>query len=102
MKAIPQPESQMQEVLYELINRITIDRRTMMLSSGVWNLTARISDLRNKGLRIISNKITSVNKYGREIEFVHYRLEEKKEAVKIYLRMKANQDNGNHYKTIKD
>ena len=91
MRKIPAPESQMQEVLYELINRIAIDRRTMMLSCGVWNLTARISNLRNKGLKIISNKIQSVNKYGREIEFVQYSLEEKKEAIKTYLEMKENQ-----------
>ena len=91
MKKIPLPESQMQEVLFELINRLYIDRKTMMLSSDVWNLTARISNLRDKGLKIISNKITSLNKYGREIEFVHYSLENKKEAVKIYLEMKENQ-----------
>lgn len=91
MKNLPLPESQMQEVLYELINRLYIDRRTMMLSCGVWNLTARISNLRDKGLNIISNKIQVVNKFGREIKFVQYSLEEKKEASKIYLKMKENQ-----------
>lgn len=91
MKKVPIPESQMQEVLYELINRISIDRRTMMLSAGVWNLTAQISALRNKGLNIVSEEKNSTNKYGREITFVHYSLKDKKEAVKIYLQMKANQ-----------
>ena len=93
MKKLPQPESQIQEVLFELISRIYIDRRTMMLSCGVWNLTARISDLRNKGLDIVSNKIKGVNKYKREVEFVHYSLNNKKEAVSIYLLMKENQSN---------
>ena len=91
MKNLPLPESQTQEVLYELINRFSIDRRTMMLSAGVWNLTARISNLRTKGVSIISDEITSINKYGREIKFVHYHLERRKEAVKIYLKMKTNQ-----------
>jgi hypothetical protein len=91
MKKIPLPESQIQEVLYELINRLFIDRRTMMLASGVWNLTAVISELRKKGLNIKSNKMSGVNKYGREIDFVHYSLEDKKEASVVYLQMKANQ-----------
>ena len=91
MKKLPLPESQAQEVLFELINRIFIDRQTMMLSSNVWNLTARISELRQKNLNIISNKLHGVNKYGREIEFVQYSLEDKKEASKVYLVMKSNQ-----------
>lgn len=91
MKPIPKPESQVQEVLFELINRLFIDRRTMMLSSGVWNLTARISNLRNKGLKIVSNKVTAVNKFKREITFVQYSLEDKKEAVKAYMKLKENQ-----------
>jgi len=93
MKKLPQPESQIQEVLFELISRIYIDRRTMMLSCGVWNLTARISDLRNKGLDIVSNKMKGLNKYKCEVEFVHYSLNNKKEAVSIYLLMKENQSN---------
>ena len=91
MKKLALPESQMQEILYELINRLSIDRKTMMLSCGVWNLTARISNLRKKGLNIKSDEIKAVNKYGRDISFVHYRLEDKKEASAIYNEMKANQ-----------
>ena len=91
MKKPPQPESQSQEVIFELLNRLYIDRRTMMLSCNVWNLTARISELRNKGFNIVSNKIKGVNKYGREIEFVQYRLEDKKEAKALYLEMKETQ-----------
>lgn len=91
MKKIPQPESQVQEVLYELINRFFIDRRTMMLSSGVWNLTARISNLRNMGLQINSNEIVSKNKFNREIKFVQYSLEDKKAGIALYLNLKDNQ-----------
>lgn len=91
MNKIPLPESQTQEVLYELINRLYIDRRTMMLSSGVWNLTARISNLRRKGVDILSNEVIGVNKFKREIKYVHYSLRNKKEAVKVYLVLKGNQ-----------
>ena len=91
MKAIPLPESQVQEVLYELINRLFIDRRTMMLSANVWNLTARISDLRYLGLNIVSNEVTAKNKFKREIKYSQYSLEDKKEAVQVYLELKENQ-----------
>lgn len=91
MKAVPKPESQVQEVLYELINRLFIDRKTMMLSSNVLNLTANISVLRSKGLNIKTNNILSTNKYNREVTFARYSLQNKKEAVKIYLQLKENQ-----------
>lgn len=91
MKNLPLPESQLQEVLYELINRFTIDRRSMMLSANIWNLPARILDLRNHGVSIESNICTGTNKYGREIEYVTYSLINKAEARDIYLRLKENQ-----------
>jgi len=91
MRNLPLPESQLQEVLFELINRLSIDRRSMMLSSGVWNLTARISELRDRGVNIKSNELKSINKYGREIDFVHYSCEDKMNAIKIYNELKANQ-----------
>ena len=91
MKKIPSPESQIQEVLFELINRLFISRRIMMLSCGVLNLTAIISGLRNKGLKIASDQVKSTNKYGREATSVRYRLEDKKAAVKFYKKMKENQ-----------
>jgi len=91
MKKPPLPESQIQEVLFELLSRLYIDRKTMMLSSGILNLTARITNLRNKGVKIISNKIKSVNKYGREITFCQWSLENKKEAFIEYMELKKNQ-----------
>lgn len=100
MKKIPEPESQIQEVLYELINRLYIDRRTMMLSAGILNLTARITNLRNKGLRknLVTKEIETVNKYGRKITYAQYSLLNKKEAVDFYMKLKENQaghpDNG--------
>lgn len=93
MKKLPEPESQIQEVLYELINRLYIDRRTMMLSAGILNLTARITNLRNQGLRnnIITKEIETINKYGRKISFAQYSLVDKKQAREFYLKLKQNQ-----------
>jgi len=91
MKKIPPPENQLQEVLFELVNRLFIDRRTMMLSCDVFNLTAQISALRKEGLNIVSNRIEYVNKFKRNFTFVQYRLEDKKEAVLFYLKMQEKQ-----------
>ena len=91
MKKIQLPESQTQEVLYELINRLYIDRKTMMLSCGVANLTAQISILSNKGVKITTNEIPFNNKYGRQSTFAQYSLENKKDAVIVYEELKANQ-----------
>lgn len=89
MKKLTPPESQIQEVLFNLINRLHIDRRSMMLSCNVWNLPDNIMKLRRKGLNITSTEKTSKNKYGREIKFVHYSLQNKKEASIVYAEMKA-------------
>lgn len=92
MKKIPQPQSQRQEVLYELIKRINIDRRQMMLSCGVLNLPDQIMHLRNRyGLKINLTKLKTENKFGREVEFGQYTLTEKKEASKIYLKIQQDQ-----------
>lgn len=91
MRKLPSPESQEQEVLFELYNRTFIDRRSMMLSAGVLNLTANISKLRMKGFAIASNKVTVENKFGREVSFVRYSLQDKKEASVKYLKMKEKQ-----------
>lgn len=90
-RKIDDPDSQIQEVLYELINRFTIDRKTMMLSCNVSNLTAQISHLRNKGVEILSDEIDFTNKYGRESTFMKYRLKSKSDAIKVYNHMKENQ-----------
>lgn len=91
MKKIPEPESQLQEVLYELINRLYIDRKTMMLSCDILNLTARIANLRRKGVKIIANEVKGVNKYGREITFAKWSLDNKIQAREVYLELKKNQ-----------
>lgn len=88
MKIIPQPQSQIQEVLFELINRISIDRRQMMISCSVLNLPDQILNLRSRhGLTIELTKTKTENKFGREIEFGKYSLKNKKEAKKVYAKI---------------
>lgn len=92
MRKVPPPQSQIQEVLYELLNRLHIDRQSMMLSCGIFNLPARILDLRNKGVSIISNKVQTVNKFGREIEFIRYSIPNKIHAREIYHQLQLNHE----------
>lgn len=91
MKQIPAPESQTQEVLYYLIKRIYIDRRQMMLSCGVLNLPDQIMRLRRRyGLTINLNKVTTENKFGREVKFGQYSIEDKKHASNVYRKMQED------------
>lgn len=92
MKPIPNPQSQIQEVLFELIKRINIDRRQMMLSCGVLNLPDQIMKLRRRhNLTIELSKVKTENKFGREIEFGRYTLKNKKEASVTYLKIQQEQ-----------
>jgi hypothetical protein len=90
MRKLQQPTSQIQEVLFELLQRLYIDRKTMIVSCGVHNLTARISNLRAKGVKIISVPIKVKNKFDRTVVFYQYRLADKKHAIDIYERMILN------------
>ena len=91
MKKIPEPQTQIQEVLYSLIKRINIDRRQMMITYGVLNLPDQIMKLRKKyRLTIELSKIKTRNKFNREVEFGQYSLKHKKEASKVYLTMQKN------------
>ena len=88
MKKLNEPQSQTQEVLYYLINRIFIDRRQMMLSCGVLNLPDQIMRLRKRyGLTIVLKRVSVTNKFGREVEFGQYSIEDKKNASDVYRKM---------------
>lgn len=74
------PNNQLQEVLYHLLTRPVIDRKTMMLH-GVLNLPEQISRLRYKHFVAISTTYTSViNKYNQVVEFGSYKLIDKAQA----------------------
>lgn len=85
MKKLNKPQNQLQEVLYFLIKRIKIDRRQMMLSCGVLNLPEQIRRLRmNHNLKIDTTDISTVNKFGRDVKYCHYSIENKKQAANLY------------------
>ena len=93
-KELPVPETQHQEVLYQLMTRPTIDRYTMMISCGVGSLTTVISELRTDYKVDIETIIkTKYNRYGRQIKYAIYKLRSKPNARKIYFSMKSNQLN---------
>lgn len=90
---LPQPISNITEILYELIHRSHIDRELILIKNHIRNLPAYISDLRNNpALRhnIQSNEYTGLNKYGSSIKFVNYSLINKEEAIEVYLEMVKN------------
>lgn len=84
---IPIPKSQNQEVLYCLIKKQVISRKQMMADTGILNLTARISDLRDLGLKIkcIDREVT--NKFGRKTKYGLWRLEDKEKAKELYHKL---------------
>lgn len=81
---LPKPTSQNQEVLFELIKRVSIDRPYMMMTCHVFNLTARISNLRNMGVSIETITKVGKNKFGREVKYCRYCLRDKKKAIELY------------------
>lgn len=93
MRKLKAPESQQQEVLHELLTRLTIDRRLVMLSCGVLNLPDAIMKLKKKGVQIITERVETVNKFGRSVSFGKYRVINKKEAIEVYNSMFENPAN---------
>lgn len=79
------PKSQIEEVLYYLLTRLKIDRRQMMLTCGVLNLPEAIRKLRETyGVKITLNEVYSFNKFGRQIKYGEYSLDNKKDAAATY------------------
>ena len=89
MTILPQPKSQLQEVLCELILNKAISVRQMMADTGILNIKARILDLRRIGLEIDTEMIKVQNKYGRSAKFGQWSIPEssKEKARLTYLKM---------------
>lgn len=86
------PQSQIQEVLFCLITRINIDRKSMMLAADVYNLPNQLMRLKNRyGIKLYIHQIRAFNKYGETITQTKWSLLEKKEARAIYKKMLANE-----------
>ena len=92
MKNPEKPKSQIQEILYCLITRINIDRKSMMLASDVYNLPNQLMRLKNRyGIKLVKHQIKAFNKYGETITQTKWSLLEKKEARAIYNKMLAKE-----------
>ncbi len=82
------PKNQTAEVLYELIKRGKITRQSIMKSCGILNVTARISNLRNRfGLDVICKEVPVVNKYGRDTMYGEWSLSDPEEAELLYSKI---------------
>lgn len=79
------PKTQVQEVLYMLLTRKTINTKQMVLDCNILNLTARISDLRIRhDIDVKCDKIVSKNKFKRQIEYGLFSLVNKNHAKSVY------------------
>ena len=84
------PKTQIQEVLYCLINSDSIDRRQMLLETGILNVTARIAELRKKhSLYISCDEIDVTNKYGRKVSYGRWSLPNKAAGIEVYEQLAA-------------
>lgn len=89
MTILPQPTTQLQEVLCELILNDTISVRQILSDTGILNPKARISDLRRIGVNIETEMVHVTNKYGRKAKFGQWSIpeESKQSATEMYLKM---------------
>ena len=81
------PTSQTAETLWLLLMKQTITTKLLFLEANILNPTARISNLRKKGLEIkcIDKKFT--NKFGREGKYGLYRLIHKDKGIELYKQL---------------
>lgn len=64
------PTNQTAEVLYEILNNVSVSRKDILISTGVLNPTARIADLRIRhGLNITCERTSVRNKFSRKISY---------------------------------
>lgn len=85
---IPQPNNQLQEVFYLLLNNIYgITRLGLMKKAYVMNAPEAISKLRRKGVSIETKPIKVTNKFGRTVTYSVYKLRNYERAEKQYRSM---------------
>lgn len=64
------PTNQTAEVLFEILNNVSVSRKDILISTGVLNPTARIADLRIRhGLNIPCERVSVRNKFSRKISY---------------------------------
>lgn len=77
-----QPKTQLAEVLYLLLQNDLTSLDIIM--HGVLNPTAKISQLRAKGVNVLCNGVKHKNKFGRQIAYGRFTVLNRREAAKIY------------------
>jgi hypothetical protein len=82
---LSKPINQTAEVLYLLLKNKSITRKTAILDTGILNVSARIADLRNKyNINVICLKISTTNKFGRNINYGSWSILNHAEKYDIY------------------
>lgn len=77
------PKNQVAEVLYELLHNSPITRVSILSSTGILNLTARISDLRTLyGINVTCEKISVKNKFFRPVSYGSWSIKGETETLK--------------------
>lgn len=75
---LSKPRNQIAEVLFELITKETITRKSILQSCGILNVTSRIADLRIRhNVDVKCQEIETTNKHGRNITYGKWYLSEK-------------------------
>lgn len=67
--------TQEKRILQWLKDNQTIDPMQALSELGVYRLGARIKDLRDKGYRIITERVDDTNRYGEKVQYAKYRLD---------------------------
>ena len=88
MKPISKPTTALTDVLYELLTKKSISNADLPY---MWGFRARISDLIKKDIKLHTTEVKAKNKHGRQYSYVQHRLLKRKEALKIYNKLIANE-----------
>lgn len=84
---LKKPTSQTLEVLYLLIKYNYLTRADFINQASVLNAPARVHNLRKLGCDIEIQMITTTNKFGREVKYGIYYLNDKSKAIELYNKL---------------
>lgn len=72
----PKPMTQVDRILRHLEDYGSITQAEAMNEYGIMRLASRISDMRKLGYPIISERVSSKNRYGETVSYARYSLKE--------------------------
>lgn len=84
LEILQPPKNQTAEVLYELLTNGPINRRDILINTGILNVTARISDIRKHGINVKCEMIKTKNKHNRSISFGKWSIDKNISVVDVY------------------